>query len=99
QGSQATFHPRANESVAARPPRDADRRRPGRKPDGLPPPARSDRATRRDSEGAAHPAAVCGGDGGGAKARTLEGLSRQRFLLSFASAKSLSKVGYLMLAT
>src|SRR5262245_21984920 len=91
QGSQATFHPRANGPVVARPRRDADRRRPGRKPDGLPPPARSDRATRRDGEGAAHPAAVCSGDGGDARARSLEGLAREQFLLSFASAESLSK--------
>src|SRR5262249_7846998 len=75
QGSQAAFHPRANGPVAARPRRDADRRRPGRKPDGLPPPVRSDHATRRDGEGAAHPAALCGGDGGDARARSLEGLS------------------------
>src|SRR6266446_3480858 len=74
QGGQATFHPRANGPVVARPRRDADRRRPGRKPDGLPPPARSDRATRRDGKGAAHPAAVCCGDGGDARARSLEGL-------------------------
>src|SRR5262249_54693412 len=98
QGGQATFHPRANGPVAARPRRDADRRRPGRKPDGLPPPARSDRATRRDGEGAAHPAAVCSSDGGDARARSLEGLAREQFLLSFARAGSLSKVGYLMLA-
>src|SRR5262245_43602775 len=77
QGGQATFHPRANGPVAARPRRDADRRRPGRKPDGLPPPARSDRATRRDGKGAAHPAAVCSGDGGDARARSLEGLARE----------------------
>jgi hypothetical protein len=74
------------------------RRRPGRKPDGLPPPARSDRATRRDGEGAAHPAAICSGDGGDAGARSLEGLAHELFLLSIASAESLSKVGYLMLA-
>src|SRR5262245_2146770 len=98
QGGQATFHPRANELVAARPRRDADRRRPGRKPDGLPPPARSDRATRRDGEAAAHPAAVCSGDGGHARARSLEGLAHEQFLLSIASAESLSEVGYLMLA-
>src|SRR6516162_5531973 len=91
QGSQATFHPRANGPVVARPRRDTDRRRPGRKPDGLPPSARSDRATRRDGEGAAHPAAVCSGDGGDARARSLEGLDD--FLVSFASAESLSKVG------
>src|SRR5262249_3723196 len=80
------------------PRRDAYRRRPGRKPDGLPPPARSDRATRRDGEGAAHAAAVCCGDGGDARARSLAGLAHEQFLLSFASAGSLSKVGYLMLA-
>src|SRR5436190_1504849 len=77
QGGQATFHPRANGLVAARPRRDADRRRPGRKPNGLPPPARSDRATRRDGEGAAHLAAVCSGDGGDARARSLEGLAHE----------------------
>src|SRR5262249_1679511 len=98
QGSQATFQPRANGLVAARPRRDADRRRSGRKPNGLPPPAGSDRATRRGGGGAAHPTAVCGGDGGDARARSLEGLAHQRFLVSFASAKSLSKVGYLLLA-
>src|SRR5215831_15163913 len=97
QGGQATFHPRANGLVAARPRRDADRRRPGRKPDGLPPPARGDRGTRRDGEGAAHTAAVCSGDGGDARAGSLEGLAHEQ-LLSFASAESLSKVGYLMLA-
>src|SRR5262249_27606707 len=70
----------------------------GQKPDGLPPSARSDRATRRDGEGAAHPAAVCSGDGGDARARSLEGLAREQFLLSFASAGSLSKGGCLMLA-
>src|SRR5262249_13525889 len=75
QGGQATFHPRANGLVAARPGRDADRRRPGRKPDGLPPPASSDRATRRDGEGAAHLAGICSGDGGDARARALEGLA------------------------
>src|SRR5262249_15636605 len=69
-----TFQPRANGPVVARPRRDTDRRRPGRKPDGLPPPARSDRATRRDGEGTAHLAAVCGGDGGDAGGRSLEGL-------------------------
>src|SRR5258708_679264 len=99
QGGQATFHPRANGLVAARPRRDADRRRPGRKPDGLPPSARSDRATRRDCEGAAHLAAVCSGDGGDARARSLEGLAHEQFFLfSFASAESLSQVGYFMLA-
>src|SRR6266540_5711118 len=77
QGGQATFHPRANGLVAARPRRAADRRRPGRKPNGLPPPARSDRATRRDGEGAAHLAAVCSGDGGDARARSLEGLAHE----------------------
>src|SRR5215813_5540680 len=81
QGSQATFHPRANGPVAARPRRDADRRRPGRKPYGLPPPARSDRATRRDGEGAAHPAAICSGDGRDARARSLEGLAHERFFV------------------
>src|SRR5262249_8471534 len=53
----------------------------GRKPDGLPPPARSDRATRRDDEGAAHPAAVCSGDGGDARDRSLEGLAHERFFV------------------
>jgi len=61
--------------------RDAGRRRPGREPDGLPPPARSDRSTRRDGEGAAHPAAVCSGDGGDARARSLEGLAHERFFV------------------
>src|SRR5262249_53945722 len=81
QGGQAAFHPRANGPVAARSRRDADWRRPGRKPDGLPPPARSDRATRRDGEGAAHAAAVCSGDGGDARARSLEGLAHEQFFV------------------
>src|SRR5262249_30915076 len=64
-----------------RPRCDADRRRPGRKPDGLPPSARSDRATRRDGEGGAHPAADGSGDGGSARARSLEGLAHERFFV------------------
>src|SRR5260370_15682499 len=80
QGGEAAFHPRANGPVAARSRRDADWRRPGRKPDGLPPPARSDRATRRDGC-AAHAAAVCSGDGGDARARSLAGLAHERFFV------------------
>ena len=54
------------------------RRRSGRKPDGVPAAAGGARAPRRHGEGAAHAAAVRGGDGGRRRIRPLEGLSVEK---------------------
>ena len=52
-----------------------DRRRSRRKPDGLSPPAGGAGRARRLDRGAAHAAAVCGGDGGRRRVRSVQGLN------------------------